>query len=225
MMFCMNTEIICTDLIKLEQRIDRKRKDGSERHCLGVAPLLFILSKHSIILIPPSPTVAGQQQGSGKQHDPEPARGMQTWQGSAWRIRQHLGEVSPAIPRQAQAKHPTTHTRVKKICVVPISTRALGQAGLREKQLGNSLTHTLTGILLFILRINPMPRRPGHRGLRTAPPWCSGICSTQVTRANSSCHRQHRNSGQHRKTIPRWEFKQNTSHLLSKPGKSGKFPT
>lgn len=111
MMFCKNTEIICTDLIKLERGTDRKRKDGSERHCLGVASLLFILSKHSIILIPPSPTVAGQQQGSGKQHDPEPARGMQTWQGSAWRIRQHLGEVSPAIPRQAQAKHPTTHTR------------------------------------------------------------------------------------------------------------------
>lgn len=111
MMFCTNTEIICTDLIKLERGTDRKRKDGSERHCLGVESLLFILSKHSIILIPPSPTATGQQQGSGKQHDPEPARGMQTWQGSAWRIRQHLGEVSPAIPRQTQAKHPTTHTR------------------------------------------------------------------------------------------------------------------
>lgn len=62
-MFCMNTQIICTDLITLEWQTDRKRKHERERHCLGcadVALLLFILSNHSIILIPLSPTGTGQ---------------------------------------------------------------------------------------------------------------------------------------------------------------------
>lgn len=62
-MFCMNTQIICTDLITLEWQTDRKRKHEREKHCLGcadVASLLFILSNHSIILIPPSPAVIGQ---------------------------------------------------------------------------------------------------------------------------------------------------------------------
>lgn len=63
MMFCSNTQIICTDRIALEWQTDRKRKHEENGHCWGctdVALLLFILSSHSIILIPPSPTVTGQ---------------------------------------------------------------------------------------------------------------------------------------------------------------------
>lgn len=55
-MFGMNTQIIRTDLITLEWQTDRKRKHEGERHCLGcadVAPRLFILSNHSIVLLPP----------------------------------------------------------------------------------------------------------------------------------------------------------------------------
>lgn len=61
MMFCTNAEIICADLIKLEWGTDRKSKEGSERHCLGVALLLFMLPKCSIILMPASPAVTGTE--------------------------------------------------------------------------------------------------------------------------------------------------------------------
>lgn len=93
MMFCTSTQIICADLVKLEwenRQKKTKKKEGSERHCLGVASLLFILSKHSVILIPPSPRVTGQEQRSVRQNEPEGCKPAS----------QHLGEISPAIPIQ-----------------------------------------------------------------------------------------------------------------------------
>jgi len=68
MMLRMNTQIIRADLITLEWQTSRKRKHERGRHCLGgadVASLLFILSEHSIILIPPPPAVMGQHGAVG----------------------------------------------------------------------------------------------------------------------------------------------------------------
>lgn len=68
MMLCMNTQIIRADLITLEWQTSRKRKHERERHCLGgadVASLLFILSEHSVILIPLPPAAIGQHGAVG----------------------------------------------------------------------------------------------------------------------------------------------------------------
>lgn len=81
---------------------------------------------------------------------PEPATGMQTWQGSAWGIRQHLGEASPAIPRQVQAKHPTTQT-LSELKILMWQRLALGWAGVRGEPKAQKLPkpHPHRDILIY----------------------------------------------------------------------------
>lgn len=167
---------------------------------MSVASFLFILTEHSIILIPASPTVTGQEQQICQAADAEPSRRMQTCRDSAWGIRQHLGHVSSAIPRPS-IRQLTNIISVKNIHVVPISTRALGWPGAREKQrLRNSQNHTLADILIY--HVNKFTAKMP----RTQEPI------------------PHATGKYKKKTVTRWKFKQNKSHLQSKLGKSGRFP-
>lgn len=75
-MFGMNTQIIRADLITLEWQTDRKRKHEGERHCLGCADValwLFILSNHSIVLLPPH-MARVQELPEKPRQDPGPGR-------------------------------------------------------------------------------------------------------------------------------------------------------